>query len=79
MRINWSPHDRFTGSLAPRISSARKRNNFTAIIRNVTNSTNFQCARQSIQGGVPMLWIIRWVGVFPVFVKEAKGAHFRCG
>ncbi len=36
----------------------------------------FQRARQSMQGGVPMLWMIRWAGTFPVFVKEAKGAHF---
>ena len=33
-------------------------------------------ARKSLQGGVPMLWMIRWAGSFPVFVKEAKGAHF---
>ena len=36
----------------------------------------FQRARQSMQGGVPMLWMIRWAGSFPVFVKDAKGAHF---
>jgi glutamate-1-semialdehyde 2,1-aminomutase len=36
----------------------------------------YQRARQSMQGGVPMLWMIRWAGMFPVFVKEAKGAHF---
>ncbi|RIK48197.1 MAG: aspartate aminotransferase family protein, partial [Chloroflexi bacterium] len=23
-----------------------------------------------------MLWMIRWAGSFPVFVKEAKGARF---
>jgi glutamate-1-semialdehyde 2,1-aminomutase len=36
----------------------------------------FQRARQSMQGGVPMLWMIRWAGTFPVFVESAKGAHF---
>ncbi|NCP88154.1 MAG: aspartate aminotransferase family protein [Anaerolineae bacterium CG_4_9_14_3_um_filter_57_17] len=36
----------------------------------------YQRARQSLPGGVPMLWMIRWAGSFPVFVKEAKGAHF---
>jgi glutamate-1-semialdehyde 2,1-aminomutase len=36
----------------------------------------FQRARQSMQGGVPMLWMIRWAGTFPVFVKEGHGAHF---
>lgn len=33
-------------------------------------------ARQSMQGGVPMLWMIRWPGSFPIFVKNARGAHF---
>src|SRR5512145_1042881 len=36
----------------------------------------YQRARNSLQGGVPMLWMVRWAGSFPVFVKEAKGAHF---
>ncbi|MDQ3007600.1 MAG: aspartate aminotransferase family protein [Chloroflexota bacterium] len=36
----------------------------------------YQRARRSLHGGVPMLWMIRWAGSFPVFVKEASGAHF---
>jgi glutamate-1-semialdehyde 2,1-aminomutase len=36
----------------------------------------YQRARQSMQGGVPMLWMIRWAGTFPIFVKEGKGARF---
>jgi glutamate-1-semialdehyde 2,1-aminomutase len=36
----------------------------------------YQRARMSLHGGVPMLWMIRWAGSFPVFVKEAKGARF---
>ena len=36
----------------------------------------YQRARRSLHGGVPMLWMIRWAGSSPVFVKEAKGAHF---
>lgn len=36
----------------------------------------YQRARKSLQGGVPMLWMIRWAGSFPIFVREAKGAHF---
>jgi glutamate-1-semialdehyde 2,1-aminomutase len=34
----------------------------------------YQRARKSLHGGVPMLWMVRWAGPFPVFVKEAKGA-----
>src|SRR4030067_2034815 len=36
----------------------------------------YQRARKSLHGGVPMLWMVRWAGSFPVFVKEAKGARF---
>ena len=36
----------------------------------------YQRAQKSLQGGVPMLWMIRWAGSFPVFVKQAHGAHF---
>ena len=27
-------------------------------------------------GGVPMSWMVKWPGPFPVFVAEASGAHF---
>lgn len=33
-------------------------------------------ARQSMQGGVPMLWMVRWPGSFPIFARNANGAHF---
>ena len=33
----------------------------------------FEQARQHWQGGVPMLWMVRWAGNFPVFVTEAQG------
>jgi glutamate-1-semialdehyde 2,1-aminomutase len=33
-------------------------------------------AKHSLLGGVPMNWMNKWAGAFPVFVAEAKGAHF---
>src|ERR1700751_5397276 len=33
-------------------------------------------ARHSLLGGVPMNWMNKWAGAFPVFVAKAKGAHF---
>ncbi len=36
----------------------------------------YQRARKSLHGGVPMLWMIRWAGSFPVFVSEAWGTRF---
>jgi glutamate-1-semialdehyde 2,1-aminomutase len=33
-------------------------------------------AQSSLLGGVPMNWMNKWSGAFPVFVKTASGAHF---
>ncbi|HXT24848.1 MAG TPA: aspartate aminotransferase family protein [Candidatus Eisenbacteria bacterium] len=33
-------------------------------------------AKRSLLGGVPMNWMNKWAGAFPVFVAKAKGAHF---
>jgi glutamate-1-semialdehyde 2,1-aminomutase len=34
-------------------------------------------ARSSLLAGVPMHWMVRWPGGFPVFAREANGARFR--
>jgi len=34
-------------------------------------------AKESLLGGVPMHWMVRWPGGFPVFAAEAGGARFR--
>jgi glutamate-1-semialdehyde 2,1-aminomutase len=34
-------------------------------------------AKRSLLGGVPMHWMVRWAGGFPVFATEAHGAGFR--
>src|SRR5574341_130085 len=36
----------------------------------------FERAKSSLLGGVPMNWMVRWAGDFPIFVGEASGAHF---
>jgi glutamate-1-semialdehyde 2,1-aminomutase len=36
----------------------------------------FARAQQSLLAGVPMPWMVRWAGPFPVFVAEGRGAHF---
>jgi glutamate-1-semialdehyde 2,1-aminomutase len=38
----------------------------------------YQRAQGSLLGGVPMNWMKKWAGDFPVFVTKAKGAHFQC-
>ena len=36
----------------------------------------FTQAKANLLGGVPMNWMVRWVGAFPLFVVQAEGAHF---
>ena len=33
-------------------------------------------ARASLLDGVPMHWMVKWAGGFPLFVREGEGAHF---
>jgi glutamate-1-semialdehyde 2,1-aminomutase len=36
----------------------------------------FAQAQEVMPGGVPMSWMAKWPGAYPVFVESAKGAHF---
>src|SRR5439155_2508870 len=38
----------------------------------------FERSRHSLVGGVPMHWMAKWPGGFPVVVEEADGGHFTC-
>ena len=37
----------------------------------------YNAARDSLLNGVPMNWMVRWAGSYPVFVKEAKGSYIK--
>jgi glutamate-1-semialdehyde 2,1-aminomutase len=37
----------------------------------------FERAKGSLLGGVPMNWMVRWAGGFPMFVESGSGAHFQ--
>ena len=37
----------------------------------------FEQAKGSLLDGVPMNWMVKWAGPFPLFVESASGAHFR--
>ncbi len=36
----------------------------------------YERAQSCLLAGVPMNWMVRWAGGFPIFVEEAQGAHF---
>ena len=35
-------------------------------------------ARESLLDGVPMSWMVKWAGPFPLFLESASGAHATC-
>lgn len=35
----------------------------------------FEKAKENLLQGVPLNWMVRWMGNFPVFVEKAKGVH----
>jgi len=37
----------------------------------------FRSAQDSLLQGVPMNWMTKWAGSYPIFVSNAKGAHFQ--
>ena len=43
-----------------------------------TSKALFDKAVKRMPDGVPMLWMAKWPGPWPVYVESAKGAHFRC-
>ncbi|MEW5785886.1 MAG: aspartate aminotransferase family protein [Bacillota bacterium] len=53
---------------------AKERREF--IERHPRSEALFNEAKGSLLGGVPMNWMMKWAGDFPVFVKEAQGAYF---
>ena len=52
----------------------REEQNFVAT--HPSSAALYERAQKSLLGGVPMNWMKKWAGKFPVFVAEAHGAHF---
>jgi len=46
------------------------------IVEHPRSAALFAKGKESLLGGVPMNWMTKWAGAFPVFVQHAKGAHF---
>jgi glutamate-1-semialdehyde 2,1-aminomutase len=54
--------------------SSREEDRF--IVERPRSAAMYRVAQDSLLGGVPMNWMKKCAGAFPVFVKHAKGAHF---
>lgn len=53
---------------------AREAERFLA--RTPKSRARFEEAKEVMPGGVPMSWMSKWPGAYPLFVAAAKGAHF---
>ena len=46
------------------------------LARTPRSRERFEAAKKVMPGGVPMSWMTKWPGKYPLFVASAKGAHF---
>jgi glutamate-1-semialdehyde 2,1-aminomutase len=46
------------------------------VARTPKSGERFAEAKKVMPGGVPMSWMTKWPGKYPLFVASAKGAHF---
>ena len=46
------------------------------LARTPKSRERFEAAKKVMPGGVPMSWMTKWPGKYPLFVASAKGAHF---
>ena len=59
-----------------RLKSLTTREEQSFISARPKSAALYERAQRSLLGGVPMNWMKKWAGKFPVFVAEAHGAHF---
>ncbi|TBR20459.1 aspartate aminotransferase family protein [bacterium] len=60
-----------------RIASLMERETATFRRTHPKSAALFRRAQKSLLGGVPMNWMTKWPGGYPIFVTEAKGALFK--
>jgi glutamate-1-semialdehyde 2,1-aminomutase len=59
-----------------KLKELNQREEHRFIVDHPRSAALFRTAQNSLLGGVPMNWMKKWAGGFPVFVKSAQGAHF---
>ncbi|HUG31098.1 MAG TPA: transaminase, partial [Candidatus Limnocylindria bacterium] len=67
-----------TGVDPDRLSALLERELVTFAERHPRTRSLHERARESLLDGVPMNWMIRWPGPFPLFLESATGAHATC-
>src|SRR2546426_377840 len=59
-----------------KLRTLQKREESRFLTQHPKSAALYQRAQNSLLGGVPMNWMKKWAGAFPIFVAQAKGAHF---
>ena len=59
-----------------KLQQLKQREEARFVAEHPKSSELYARAKLSLLGGVPMNWMNKWAGAFPVFVAKAKGAHF---
>jgi glutamate-1-semialdehyde 2,1-aminomutase len=59
-----------------RLEALMEREQRDFVARHPRSAALHKRARGSLLDGVPMNWMVKWAGAFPLFVEEASGAHF---
>ena len=67
-----------TGVAPERVAALLERELATFTERHPKTFALHERAKMSLLDGVPMNWMVKWAGAFPLFLEEAHGAHATC-
>ena len=67
-----------TGVDSDRLHALLERELATFAERHPRTRSLHERARESLLDGVPMNWMIKWAGPYPLFLESASGAHATC-
>lgn len=59
-----------------KIKAALKKEEERFLASHPKSKVLFEKAKKSLLGGVPMNWMVKWPGHYPIFIDEGKGVHF---
>jgi glutamate-1-semialdehyde 2,1-aminomutase len=61
-----------------RLSSAMEHEEADFVAKHPKSQQLSRQAKEGLLSGVPMPWMVRWPGAFPLFVDNAQGSSFTC-
>ena len=59
-----------------RLAELRKKEDARFLAMHPKSGEMFEQGKKNMPGGVPMSWMAKWPGAYPIFVENAKGARF---